>query len=168
MRWLDASPGVLAFERGDHPAILIGLAIDFGVHLISRYEEELRHGATERKALELAMVNTGLGIFTGALTTVSTQNADAQGQVAGEYGFWSDGPALKVLPRAGGRSGLRGEFAALKWLGGPGSKRELQGNVAAPPRARASETATSRASSAVAVSRRADSWKRRSAASDSR
>lgn len=49
--------------------ILIGLAIDFGVHLITRYEEELRHGRTERIALEKAMVNTGLGIFTGAFTT---------------------------------------------------------------------------------------------------
>jgi hopanoid biosynthesis associated RND transporter like protein HpnN len=49
--------------------ILIGLAIDFGVHLITRYEEELRHGQTQLAALERAMVNTGLGIFTGCLTT---------------------------------------------------------------------------------------------------
>ena len=49
--------------------ILIGLAIDFGVHLISRYEEELRHGKTEEEALTKAMVYTGQGIFTGALTT---------------------------------------------------------------------------------------------------
>jgi hypothetical protein len=49
--------------------ILIGLAIDFGVHLITRYEEELRRGKTEQIALEKAMVNTGVGIFTGALTT---------------------------------------------------------------------------------------------------
>ena len=49
--------------------ILIGLAIDFGVHLITRYEEELRRGQPERVALEKAMMNTGLGIFTGAFTT---------------------------------------------------------------------------------------------------
>ncbi len=49
--------------------ILIGLAIDFGVHLITRYEEELRHGKSDRIAMELAMVNTGLGIFTGCFTT---------------------------------------------------------------------------------------------------
>ena len=49
--------------------ILIGLAIDFGVHLITRYEEELRRGRTEQEALEKAMVNTGVGIFTGAFTT---------------------------------------------------------------------------------------------------
>ncbi len=49
--------------------MLIGLAIDFGVHLITRYEEELRHGKTEAEALSKAMVFTGQGIFTGALTT---------------------------------------------------------------------------------------------------
>jgi hopanoid biosynthesis associated RND transporter like protein HpnN len=51
--------------------ILVGLAIDFGVHLITRYEEELRHGRSEKVALEKAMVNTGMGVFTGALTTAA-------------------------------------------------------------------------------------------------
>ena len=49
--------------------MLIGLAIDYGVHLISRYEEELRHGKTAEEALTKAMVFTGQGIFTGTLTT---------------------------------------------------------------------------------------------------
>ena len=49
--------------------MLIGLAIDFGVHLITRYEEELHHGKTEAEAITKAMVFTGQGIFTGALTT---------------------------------------------------------------------------------------------------
>jgi uncharacterized protein len=49
--------------------ILIGLAIDYGVHLVTRYEEELRHGRPAKTALRTAMVCTGQGIFTGALTT---------------------------------------------------------------------------------------------------
>ncbi len=49
--------------------ILIGLAIDFGVHLITRYEEELRLGRSEADAMRKAMVFTGQGIFTGAMTT---------------------------------------------------------------------------------------------------
>jgi len=49
--------------------ILIGLAIDFGVHLITRYEEELRHGESEEVSLRRAMVHSGRGIFSGALTT---------------------------------------------------------------------------------------------------
>lgn len=49
--------------------MLIGLAIDFGVHLITRYEEELRDGKSMEAALTKAMVFTGQGIFTGAFTT---------------------------------------------------------------------------------------------------
>jgi hypothetical protein len=49
--------------------ILIGLAIDFAIHLITRFEEELRKGETPHIAILRAMVNTGLGIFTGCLTT---------------------------------------------------------------------------------------------------
>ena len=49
--------------------MLVGLAIDFGVHLVTRYEEELRHGKSETEALAKAMVFTGKGIFTGAITT---------------------------------------------------------------------------------------------------
>lgn len=48
--------------------MLIGLAIDFGVHLITRYEEELRHGQSKEAAITKAIVFTGQGIFTGALT----------------------------------------------------------------------------------------------------
>lgn len=49
--------------------ILIGLAIDFAIHLVSRYEEELRQGRSAREAIEIAIVNTGQGIFTGCFTT---------------------------------------------------------------------------------------------------
>jgi uncharacterized protein len=48
--------------------MLIGLAIDFGVHIISRYEEELRHGKLKKSAVRKALVFTGKGVFTGALT----------------------------------------------------------------------------------------------------
>jgi uncharacterized protein len=51
--------------------MLVGLAIDFGAHLVARFEEELRLGKTEREAVTLAMVNTGQGIFTGAATTAA-------------------------------------------------------------------------------------------------
>ncbi|MDE3066302.1 MAG: MMPL family transporter [Verrucomicrobiota bacterium] len=49
--------------------MLIGLAIDYGVHLITRYEEELRHGKSNEAALTRAMMFTGQGIFIGSLTT---------------------------------------------------------------------------------------------------
>jgi hopanoid biosynthesis associated RND transporter like protein HpnN len=49
--------------------ILIGLAIDFGIHFITRYEEEMRRGQTPQQAVERATVYTGQGIITGAVTT---------------------------------------------------------------------------------------------------
>jgi hypothetical protein len=49
--------------------MLVGMAIDFGIHLVTRYEEELRRGRSEREALQKAMINTGQGIFTGCFTT---------------------------------------------------------------------------------------------------
>ena len=51
--------------------ILIGLAIDFGIHYITRYEEEMRHGRTVEEAVDKAIVCTGQGIVTGALTTAA-------------------------------------------------------------------------------------------------
>ena len=70
--------------------MLIGLAIDYGVHLITRYEEELRHGRTQEEALTKAMVFTGQGIFTGSLTTAGAFLAMAftqiyQGKVKFDY-----------------------------------------------------------------------------------
>lgn len=87
--------------------MLIGLAIDFGVHLITRYEEELRHGQTEEAALRKAMVFTGQGIFTGALTTAGAFAAMAVTDFKGirEMGIICGGglmicliPMLTMLP----------------------------------------------------------------------
>lgn len=48
--------------------ILIGLAIDYGVHLIFRYEEEVRQGQSRRRAIGKALGFTGIGIISNALT----------------------------------------------------------------------------------------------------
>lgn len=49
--------------------ILIGLSIDAGVHLITRYEEDLRTGNAANVALRNALIFTGAGILTSALAT---------------------------------------------------------------------------------------------------
>lgn len=50
--------------------ILIGLGIDFGIHLIMRYEEERkRNGSSVEEAMDKAIRGTGKGILVGALTT---------------------------------------------------------------------------------------------------
>jgi predicted RND superfamily exporter protein len=51
--------------------ILIGLAIDFGIHFITRYEEEIRNHRSPVEAVEKTLVFTGQGIVTGALTTAA-------------------------------------------------------------------------------------------------
>jgi uncharacterized protein len=48
--------------------MLIGLAIDYGVHFMSRYEEEMRHRRPMAEALYRATVYTGQGIVVGCLT----------------------------------------------------------------------------------------------------
>lgn len=50
-------------------AILIGLGIDFGIHLYARYILERRNGHTLEEAIRIAIVETGSPLFFGALTT---------------------------------------------------------------------------------------------------
>jgi len=69
MAFATATVGHLNILTITFVPMLVGMAIDFGVHLVTRYEEELRHGKTEAEAMEKAVVFTGKGIFTGAVTT---------------------------------------------------------------------------------------------------
>jgi hopanoid biosynthesis associated RND transporter like protein HpnN len=69
MAFTTATVGHLNILTITFVPMLIGLAMDYAVHLITRYEEELRHGKTAEEAITKAMVYTGQGIFTGALTT---------------------------------------------------------------------------------------------------
>src|SRR5438876_2337830 len=79
--------------------MLVGLAIDFGVHLVTRYEEELRQGKTEPQALGKAVVYTGQGIFTGCFTTAGAFLAMALTDFKGirEMGIISGGGLLICL-----------------------------------------------------------------------
>ena len=87
--------------------MLIGLAIDYGVHLITRYEEELRHGKSKQEALTKAMMFTGQGIIMGAFTTAGAFLAMALTHFKGirEMGIICGGglivalvPMLTILP----------------------------------------------------------------------
>ncbi|MCC7374356.1 MAG: MMPL family transporter [Verrucomicrobiales bacterium] len=79
--------------------MLVGMAVDFGVHLITRYEEELRHGLSRQLAMRKAMVNTGQGIWTGALTTAGAFFAMSFTDFAGvrEMGIITGGGLLVCL-----------------------------------------------------------------------
>ena len=114
--------------------ILIGLSIDFGVHLITRYEEELRRGREQREAMHLAMVNTGRGIFSGALTTAGAFFAMAVTEFKGirEMGIICGGgmlvslvPMMTLLPvlLLRGRQNVLDHFKANR----PGWTNRLEG-----------------------------------------
>ncbi len=49
--------------------ILLGLGIDFTLHLASRFQEEVGAGRSIREALERSLGGTGKGVLTGGVTT---------------------------------------------------------------------------------------------------
>lgn len=51
-------------------AILVGLSIDFAVHLYDRYQQERASGKDISSAMVITLTETGSGIWTGALTTI--------------------------------------------------------------------------------------------------
>jgi len=51
-------------------AILVGLGIDFSIHLYDRYHHERALGADISSAIETTLTQTGEGIWTGAFTTI--------------------------------------------------------------------------------------------------
>ncbi|MCH9681889.1 MAG: MMPL family transporter [Deltaproteobacteria bacterium] len=52
-------------------AVLLGLGIDFSVHAISRFNEEVRAGTDPDEAVRSAMAYAGPGVLTGAVVTAA-------------------------------------------------------------------------------------------------
>lgn len=52
-------------------AILLGLGIDFGIHIIARFNEARGRGEEPKQAVETAIMGVGPGLLTGALTTAT-------------------------------------------------------------------------------------------------
>ena len=61
--------GFLGITTAFFSAILLGLGIDFAIHLIARYGEWIQAGKPVPEAIGKAMAGAGPGIITGALTT---------------------------------------------------------------------------------------------------
>jgi hopanoid biosynthesis associated RND transporter like protein HpnN len=111
--------------------MLIGLAIDFGVHYITRYEEEMRRGRSEAEGLEKAIVFTGQGIVTGAFTTAAAFLAMGFTKFKGiqEMGLISGGglilclvPMMTMLPALL----IRGRQNAIDHQLGPQVQKRVQ------------------------------------------
>lgn len=61
--------GYLNLVTSSFVAVLLGLGIDFGVHMIHRFNEERRGGKGVREAIGEAVVRAGPAIFMGAIVT---------------------------------------------------------------------------------------------------
>ncbi len=110
-------------------AVLMGLGIDFSVHLLARYDEDLRRGATRRRALFSALAKAGPGVATGAITTalafmtISTTEFTSYGEmgVITSIGLVvALGAAFLLLPVMLGRGDLEGKEQPTRPLGGLG------------------------------------------------
>ena len=58
-------------------SMLIGMGIDFGIHIYRRTQEEWRSGAEWDEALFLSTTRTGRALLTATVTTVPSRNASA-------------------------------------------------------------------------------------------
>lgn len=67
--------------------VLMGLGIDFTIHLVSRYGYERGHGADLESALERMLGGTGTGVLTGGLTTAAAFFALLIADTRGVYEF---------------------------------------------------------------------------------
>lgn len=47
-------------------SVLAGIGINFSIHLMARYDEARRQGAAVARAVDLAVINTGTGVFASA------------------------------------------------------------------------------------------------------
>jgi len=76
-------PGQLNLISVAFCALLVGLGVDYGIHLISRYDEERSVGLSGAPALAAALGHTGRAVAAGAFTTAlafgATLFTDIQG-----------------------------------------------------------------------------------------
>lgn len=61
-----ASVNIISFA---FTALIIGLGTDYSIHIYDRFYSERCAGSASHRALRLAMVDTGLGVFTAGTTT---------------------------------------------------------------------------------------------------
>ncbi len=67
--------------------VLLGLGIDFSLHLTSRFHEEITAGKDVEEALRLTLGETGMGVITGAATTATAFLALMTAETRGVFEF---------------------------------------------------------------------------------
>ncbi|MBP2172953.1 efflux RND transporter permease subunit [Methanococcus voltae] len=73
--WSQGSMGILNIPRDMASSLvsslLLGLGIDYGIHLYHRYKEEMKLGNSLEKSIETAVVSTGSAVLVTTATTVA-------------------------------------------------------------------------------------------------
>lgn len=69
MGWAKIAVGGFNLLTTFLPALVLGLGIDYAIHLISRYSEERRRGVSLNRALYIAILRKGDASFVAAVTT---------------------------------------------------------------------------------------------------
>ena len=67
--WVTLTIGYLTILSVAFTPILLGLGIDFGIHILARYSEERGRGLDDRSAIGISYRSTGRAVMAGALTT---------------------------------------------------------------------------------------------------
>lgn len=67
--FVSIAPGHLTLVSACFFSALFGLGIDYGIHVVDRYEELLAEGLEKREAIVSSVRDLGAGLATGALTT---------------------------------------------------------------------------------------------------
>lgn len=96
MGYTTLAVGHLNFITVSLVTMLMGLGIDFGIHLLFRYDEELGHGFAPEEALDLTIAGTGVDTFVGAAATAAAFLALTGAQFRGisDFGIIASGGVL--------------------------------------------------------------------------
>lgn len=91
--------GHLNFITVSLVTMLMGLGIDFGIHLLFRYDEELGHGASPEEAMDTTIAGTGVDTFVGAAATAAAFLALTQADFRGisDFGVIASGGVMLCL-----------------------------------------------------------------------
>ncbi|MGM0578679.1 MAG: MMPL family transporter [Myxococcota bacterium] len=125
--------GSLNLVTASFVATLLGLGIDFAVHILARFQEARRDGADLRRAVDEAVLGAGPGVLTGGITTAGAffALAPTDFKAFSELGVMTGVglilallatlvvmPALLVMPKLRGLQGAP-----------PGERRGLMGRL---------------------------------------
>lgn len=96
MGYTTLAVGHLNFITVSLVTMLMGLGIDFGIHVLFRYDEELSKGLGPMEAMDVTISGTGVDTFVGAVATAAAFLALTQADFRGisEFGIIASGGVM--------------------------------------------------------------------------